>query len=708
MILGKYKWTMRANDRDLGNNKTVEDIIDDILKERGIITLEEKQRFLYPSFDKMHSPMDLPDMEKAVTRIEKAKLAKEKITIYGDYDVDGITSTSILYMFLKENGYRVDYYIPDRVREGYGFNIEALESIRDAGTTLLISVDTGISANKEVDFARKLGLDIIITDHHECQETLPDAHAIINPKRLDSNYPFKELAGVGVAFKLIHALAICFDNVDTIWKYIDIVAVGTVADIVPLVDENRIIVKNAFDTIPSTWNVGLDRLLDVSKCKDKKINAGTIGFQIGPRLNVAGRLGDAKKGVELFITKDREIARQIAEDLDHENKDRQAIEQEIFNLAIKKIEEDKIIQENNVIVVAGEGWHNGVIGIVASRITERYYKPSIVIAIGDDGKATGSARSIEGFSMFDALCNGSHFLEKFGGHDMAAGLSLNRDKINDFRDHINEYAKLMIDEEMLKRKLKIDCELSESHITIPMAEALENLEPYGVGNPTPVFSYQAKVYSTRGIGVDGKHLKMQLYTPDRLIDSIGFNMGYQERIIAKDEDIMIAGNLQKNEWLGKVTPQIVIKDIKSLEDEENKSEYYLSLYKEMPEPTIEALKLFTSSSENCYISTYKNNLKHMIPRRDDAIAVYRYLKQISVAKMGEESIHALKRESRQEVMSEYKILQILDIFKELGLLTYNYDDKSRMITFSIIEGIKTDLSNSKRYVQLSRLNNFLI
>ncbi len=705
MIIEKYKWIKRNNDKALGSDKTAKQIIDAILEDRGIITKEEKNIFLSPSLDKMHDPMDLPDMGKAIGRIEKAKKDGEKITIYGDYDVDGITSTSILYMFLKENGYNIDYYIPDRVSEGYGFNTAALEEIRNMGASLLISVDTGISANKEVIFAKNIGLDIIITDHHECMEVLPDAHAIVNPKRPDSNYPFKELAGVGVTFKLIHALAIRFGNVDTIWKYIDIVAVGTIADIVPLVDENRIIVKNAFNTIPTTWNLGLDALLEVSKSKGKKISAGTIGFQIGPRLNAAGRLGDAKKGVELFTTKDRDIANDIAKELDDENTSRKAIEQEIFDLAVEKIEEDKKLSSNRVIVVASEGWHTGVIGIVASRITELYYKPSIVISIDKDGRGTGSARSIEGFSMFDALCNSGHFLEQFGGHDMAAGLSLDYNKIDDFREHINEYGQVIIDDEMLKRKMKIDCELYEQQITVPMAEALEDLEPYGVGNPSPIFSYKAKVYSSKAIGTDGKHLKMQLYTPDRLIDCVGFNMGYQSRIIEKDEDILIAGNLQKNEWLGKVTPQMLIKDIKSLGEERNKSEYYLSLYKKMPEPTGEKLKLFTNSSESCYISSYSDNLDNMIPTRDDAVAVYRYLKQAANISISEESIYAIKKEVSKQAMSEYKILQILDIFKELGLLQYSFDEADRIIRFKIIEGIKNDLSNSKRYMQLSKLGN---
>ena len=303
MIIGQYKWVKNQENTDK-IHQSPQTMVNYILEKRGILTKKDKQLFLAPSYKDMHNPMDLLDMGKAIDRIESAKINKEKITIYGDYDVDGITSTSILYIFLKENGYYIDYYIPDRISEGYGLNKEALRAIRNNGTSLIISVDTGISAKEEVDFAKKIGLDVIITDHHECQATLPKACAVINPKWPNSNYPFQELAGVGVAFKLIHALAIKFNKVDSIWKYMDLVAIGTVADLVPLVDENRMIVKNALDTIPVTWNIGLKALLEVSGVLGKKINAGIIGFQLGPRLNVAGRLGDAKKGVQLFITKD--------------------------------------------------------------------------------------------------------------------------------------------------------------------------------------------------------------------------------------------------------------------------------------------------------------------------------------------------------------------------------------------------------------------
>lgn len=708
MIIEKYKWM-------IDSNKDSKDIINDILEDRGIVSLEDKEMFLFPQLDKMHNPMKLEDMDRAVRRIVSAKENNEKITIYGDYDVDGITSTSILYMYLKDNGHEVDYYIPNRIIEGYGFNKKALEEINERGTSLIISVDTGISANEEVEYANGLGLDIIVTDHHECQEDLPDAYAIINPKRLDSNYPFQELAGVGVAFKLIHALAINYNNIDSIWKYIDIVAIGTVADVVPLIDENRIIVKNAFDTIPSTWNVGLRSLLEVSGCKDGKISSGTIGFQLGPRLNVAGRLGDAKKGVELFTTSSKELADQISKDLDSENKKRQEIEQDIFEQAVRQIESNAEISKDNVIVVASEGWHNGVIGIVASRLTELYYKPSIVISIEKD-KATGSARSIEGFSMFDALCNSSDYLIQYGGHDMAAGLSLSEDKIYGFRKHINGYSKGIIDEDMLRRKLKIDYIINDEHISLDMVEELESLEPYGVANPTPIFAYPAKVYSVRNIGSDGSHLKMQFYTKDKLIDSIGFHIGDLSDVISKDEEILVAGNLQKNEWQGKVSPQIVIKDIKSPKSEIMRSNFYLSLYKESPEPMVENLKVFTNSIEVCYINSYGSKglektsknfeklLGYIIPTRKDCAFIYKSLQNFHKRQRNEVSIHLLKSQAKKKDMTEYKILQILDVFSQLGLVSYRFNFNNGLIEFNIIDGVRTELSKSKRYRQLSEFN----
>lgn len=720
MIKGKYKWLIKDKVIEK-EKKTSQDIIDIILKNRGIITDKDRKFFLDSTFEDMHNPMLLPDMQKAIKRIDEAKFNKEKIAIYGDYDVDGITSTSILYMFLKENGYDVDYYIPDRLSEGYGINIDALKQIKENNTSLIISVDTGIAAIEEVEYANTIGLDIIITDHHECQQSLPNACAVINPKRNDSEYPFKELAGVGVTFKLIHGLAMSWGNVATIWKYIDIVAIGTVADIVPLIDENRIIVKNAFNTIPSTWNIGLANLLEITGNKDKKLTSGIIGFQIAPRLNAIGRLGGAKKGVELFITTSQETAKEIVTELNEENKKRQEIEQEIYNQAIDQIEKNQELSSQKVIIVASENWHNGVVGIVASRITEKYYKPSVVLSI-EDGVATGSARSIDGFSIFDALCDSSMYLERFGGHDMAAGLSIQQENMDEFIKHINEYAQVVMTEDILTRKIKIDCQITNEHISVGMAEELESLEPYGIGNPTPVFLYKGKVYNKQGIGTDGKHLKMKLYGENILIDAIGFNMGEQKDIIGTNEDIEIIVNLQKNHWLGNTTPQLLIKDIQSPQEEIIKSKYYLSLYKNFPNLTMENYsKAFTKDVKICYINDCGKNkdislidinqLEYIIPTRGDCVGIYRYIKQLYTSGISEISMHLLKRELNLNKLTEYKILQVFDIFKELELIKYVYSDDIGIIVFEILDGIKTDLNNSIRYMNLVKfeedLKNFL-
>ena len=368
--------------------------------------------FLNPDYSRLYNPFLLKDMDKAVNRILSALENKEKIIIYGDYDVDGITSTSILFLFLKENGAIVDYYIPNRMEEGYGLNLEAINKIKDKGTDLIITVDTGITAVNEVALAKELGMDVIITDHHECQAEVPQAYAVIDPKQEDCSYPFKLLAGVGVSFKLIQALAKKLNNENSICKYMDIVSVGTVADIVPLIDENRILVKKGFEDIPNTQNIGLDALLKVSGYKGGPVTTGLIGFALGPRLNASGRIGDAKRGIELLITNDKEKAKMIADELNEENKNRQAMEQEIFNEAISLIEKEFDIKNTKVIVIAGEGWHQGVIGIVASKIVEKYYRPTILLTI-EDGIAKGSARSVEGFNIFEALCESSQFLTKF-------------------------------------------------------------------------------------------------------------------------------------------------------------------------------------------------------------------------------------------------------------------------------------------------------
>lgn len=579
MLPSLYKWEI--NKKHDENN-----IIRSILEKRGIVTEEEAYAYLNPDKRNLHSPYLLNDMEKAVTRIFEAFQKQEDIVIYGDYDVDGITSTAILYMFLKSQGYKVSYYIPDRLSEGYGLNEGALKEI-SRWSKLVITVDTGIAAINEVAYAKEIGLDIIITDHHECQEILPDAYCIINPKRSDSMYPFKYLAGVGVTFKLIHALAIRHQVEEQIWKYIDIVALGTVADIVSLTGENRILTHMGLQMLQDTKNIGLKELISLLHANGSKtkITTQTIAYQIAPRINASGRLSDAKIGVELLITQDLEKAKELARYLDSENRKRQEMEMAIIEEAEKYIEEHIDKDKKKVFVIAGQNWHHGVIGIVASRIMNKYYKPVIVLS-EEEGGLSGSARSIEGFSIFEALSACKDYLVKFGGHDMAAGLTLEKDKLQPFTEAINSYAEKVIDEEMLIPKLSIDAMIKASDINEGLYKAIEQLEPFGVDNPRVTFCIKAKVVDFQTLGQEEKHLKLILGQGDKMFQAIGFGKGYLSDYLVAGEEVVVAGELMKNEFQNTITLQLSIKDIQSPYQEVLRSKYYLSLYHYLNKPHI--------------------------------------------------------------------------------------------------------------------------
>ncbi|MDF2878670.1 MAG: recJ, partial [Clostridia bacterium] len=433
MLPNTYKWKIKKT------NKGV-DLIESVLNNRGIHGKEEIKQFLKPTKEALHSPYLLNDMRMAVDRIIQTKEAEKHIVIYGDYDVDGITSTSVLYMFLKRCDYQVSYYIPDRQTEGYGLNKEALERI-SSYADLVITVDTGIAAVEELDFANSIGLDVIITDHHECQEQLPKGYCIINPKRKDSTYPFEALAGVGVTFKLIHALAIYYNIEETIWDYIDLVALGTIADVVPLIHENRALTYIGFQAMRNTCNIGLRELMRCVNEGDvkKQVTSNMIAYQIGPRINAAGRLSDAKIGVELLTTQDKERAEVLAALLNDENKKRQEMEARIIEQAEAYIETSIDKHAEKVFVIVGKEWHHGVIGIVASKIMSKYYRPTIVLT-EEDGVLSGSARSIEGFNIFEAINHTKEYLLRFGGHEMAAGLSLKWEDFEAFKKAVHTYA----------------------------------------------------------------------------------------------------------------------------------------------------------------------------------------------------------------------------------------------------------------------------
>jgi len=531
-----------------------------VLQNRIEIISDNIENLCKKLLERLYDPFLLKDMRRGVDRINSAIKNNEKITIYGDYDADGVTSTSILYMYLKEKYTNVDFYIPDRVDEGYGINPKALDKIKKSGTMLIITVDTGVTAMAEVEYAKELGMDVIITDHHECKQTVPDCCAIIDPKQSDCNYPFKELAGVGVVFKLIHALDDNKDLDSLIKKYMSLVCLGTIADVAPLIDENRVLVILGLKYFSNSNNAGIDALLEVTSLKGKEVTAGNIGFVIAPRINAAGRLGSANKSVELFLCGDSNRAIEIAHELTAENKSRQSMEQEIFEEAVDIIEKNRL-QDKSIIIVAKENWHHGVIGIVSSKITLKYCRPSILISIdGDTGK--GSGRSISNFNLFEALTYAGDTLSKFGGHSLAAGLSISSSNIKQFGLKINEYANRVLKPDDFIPSLYIDYKLASDDINISTVENLKLLEPFGMGNPTPVFAFCSTRIKSIATMSDGKHLKIVLARDGASLEVIGFDYGYLAKELKVCDKVDVAGSLNVNTFKDEKKLQLIIKDIR--------------------------------------------------------------------------------------------------------------------------------------------------
>lgn len=539
-------------------------VLSTIILNRGISEEQDVMPFLSKSMKCVHNPNLMLDMEKATQRIKSAIENNEKIIVYGDYDVDGITSTALMYMYLKELGANISYYIPDRVEEGYGINIMAINRFIKDGVKLVITVDCGITAVGEVEFGKLQGLDMVITDHHTCKEKIPNAAAIINPKRPDCKYPFDGLAGVGVAFKLVLALSIAMglSTKDTFDKYVEIAAIGTIADVVPLLGENRVIVDRGLKALANTKREGLKALLEISGADKKPINASTIAFMIAPRLNAAGRLGTATTAVELLLTDDRVRAYEIAKELDNENRQRQLTEQKIFEDALDLIKLDPNFDKKNVIVLSKEGWHHGVIGIVASRINDMFYRPCVLIS-HENGVCKGSGRSIPTFNLFDALNHCDELLTNFGGHSVAAGLGLNLDNLETFDKKINEYAKNTLTDDDLIPKVSIDCAILPSEVTIESVKILANLEPFGMGNSKPVFSITGlNIYNIGQMGIENKHLRVRFNTGNRFINGVGFGMGGYMDEFSQGDIVDVAFCMDINNYQGNENVQIILKDIK--------------------------------------------------------------------------------------------------------------------------------------------------
>ncbi len=557
----KKKWEYYEQDKELveqiAKKHNISTLLAKILINRNIVDEEEINVFLNPKRNNFHDPFLMLDMDKAVDRIIKAITNKEKTIIYGDYDVDGITSITVLKKFLSERGLEVDYYIPNRLEEGYGLNKDAIQEIAKQGYTLMITVDCGISGINEIEMANSLGIETIITDHHEQLDSLPQAYCIINPKRKDNTYPFRGLAGVGVVFKLIQAISIKLGLDEKAYlKYLDIVCIGTISDIVPLVDENRVIAKLGLMLVKVTKNIGLKEL--ITQTGYSNIDSSMVSFGIAPRINACGRMGKQEEALKLFITDDKNEANEITKKLNEYNIQRQEKEKNIFEQAIKKLENNNV-EELNSIVLAGENWHNGVIGIVASRLTEKYFKPTILICIeGDEGK--GSGRSIPGIDLHQALVESSQYLKKYGGHEMAVGLSLEKNKIEDFRKHFEEILKEKNVKQILP-VINIDCEITKKDLNKETIEQIKLLEPYGEKNKPPLVVYKnLKITSIRALS-EGKHLKIELKDGNENISAIGFNLGELSEEYLIGDKVDIVGTLELNSYNGQERIQINLKDI---------------------------------------------------------------------------------------------------------------------------------------------------
>jgi single-stranded-DNA-specific exonuclease len=567
------EWKMSPRDssacRQLSGALGIRSQTAQILVNRGLRDVEEARSFLWPALSNLADPSGFRDMDAAVDRIKHALRRKEKILIHGDYDVDGVTATALLIRFFQEHHAEVDYYIPDRIGEGYGMHLESLKEFHSHGVNLILSVDNGITAYEEVEAARELGMDVIITDHHEPGDRLPDALAVINPKRRDATYPFRELAGVGVAFKLAWAIAqsltpgpkVSAEMREFLKDALGLVALGTVADVVPLLNENRVFVRYGLRAMSTSRNPGLRALMAVCNLIGKKLDAYDLAFKLGPRVNAAGRLGDSNSGVRLLTSASYSEALELARTLERENRKRRAIEQEILGEALGTIEAESSDDES-IIVLASEGWHVGVLGIVASKISDRYYRPCVLISIGD-GKCKGSARSIPEFHIQKAFARCADRLVSFGGHAQAAGLVIQRDELDAFRRELGRIA----DEEMPDGKavpsLSIDLETELADLDEGLVSEILGLSPFGSGNREPVLASRdlSVAGRPRRIGQEGKHLSF--FARDESVSrrAVAFGRGdLCDPLTGKVVDLAFVPQI--NSWRGRESIELVVKDVK--------------------------------------------------------------------------------------------------------------------------------------------------
>lgn len=679
------KWTVAQLNKDravaISTKHQLPMLISMLLDIRGIVSDDEINEFLYND-SVLKDPFEAKDMQKAVDRIKDAIENFERICVYGDFDADGVTSTALLYSYLDAVGANVMFYIPAREGEGYGMNIDAVNLLREQDVRLIVTVDNGIAAVEEIAYAKSLGIDTVVTDHHMPNTVLPDAVAIVDMHQEDCNSSFKELSGVGVALKLVMAIEGEYSDPEQVLEnYSDLACLGTVGDIVPLVSDNRVIVKNGLKHIENSDRCGINALIEESGLSNRRISTGNVSFTLVPRINAGGRLGLSKKTVSMLLTDDEEIATDIALELCEDNTMRQQIEKEILDDIDERIQRDPTIVQNRIIVVCGENWHQGVIGIVASRLKEVYGKPSIVISIDDDC-CRASGRSVKGFSICDAVFACSHLLTQFGGHPMAVGFGIEKENIDAFIVAINDYAKTI---PMPVPVLELDCKLNPAQLSVSLVDQLQMLEPFGAGNPTPLFGlYNMTITDMHEVG-GGKHLKLTLTRGDSSVVAMRFSMSKETCPYELYDTVDCAVSLDKNTYNNIESLSVIIKDMRFSGVDED--------------ALLSSKESFEAFCRGDDISAF--DAQHLLPTREDFALVYRFLR----AHDGyTHSVDDLLFRLKSDTLSYGRLRVILECMNELSLIEIYEGMYNTAITLCEVEG-KVNLENSLIISKLKELSN---
>ncbi len=703
MILSKNQWILKEYDKFsadvLASAFGLKYPVCALLAARGHKTPEQARHYLEKDTAVLYDPFLMKDMDKAVRRIFTAVENGEKITIYGDYDVDGITSVCLLHKYLAKQGCNIGYYIPSRENEGYGLNTDAVGKLIDKGTTLIITVDTGITAINEVEYAKSHGADVIVTDHHECSQSIPNACAVVNPKRKDNEYPFKDLAGVGVVFKLICACeqyratgktytdqsdtdanikavsGVCID-------YSDLTAIGTVADVMPLVDENRLIVSFGLNRLSHGENIGISALVKASGNADsyKKMTSSVISFTLAPRINAAGRMGTAEIAVQLLLTDDSEQADDIAQQLCRANAERQGEEMKIMACAEEMISSENLAKTKKILVLSHDNWHHGVIGIVASKLTEKYNIPCILISFeGAEGAGKGSGRSIEGFNLHGALLYCEDLLERFGGHALAAGLTVSRERFDEFKHRIEQYAQDNISDGDTVKKIAVDMQLEPKDISLAVAEELLLLEPYGTSNPTPLFMLSDADVVSIGCTATNKHSRIVLEKNNEKFQCVMFGRTPETIGITEGDRIDVLFNLGINVYRGSKSRQMIIRDIDFCKQT---SEYILKC---------------AQRARQVIKGEEKAQMCH-IPNRGECAAVFKMLKDISNGSSGVTFVTPILEKG----IGYEKLLIITEVFAQLGFISYTWNTPWELAFDIIPQSSKKPLEDSPLYKRLNQ------